>query len=190
MAVSLQAATELADLCIEFQPESILDFGSGFSSATLAHIKELELVSSRVESVDSSADWLEKTKSFLSEYGLSVETLTPLDEFSFENRFDVILHDIGDMKRRAQILPHMWSMLNVGGWIILDDLHKPHYRGAVNNFLSGVAHLKDEHRSRRTLDQFKRYALFVQKRPGAPTKKVEPEPAIKDRAPLATSSAS
>ena len=163
MAVSLQSATELAALCIKCQPKTILDFGSGFSSATLGHIKKLGLISSDIESVDSSPEWLGKTKDFLDEHELPVGKLTPLDDFSFEKRFDVILHDIGDMRRRATVLPHMWSMLNPGGWIVLDDTHKPRYRRAVNTFLSGVKHTRDEETSKRTVDQFNRYAFFVQK---------------------------
>lgn len=163
MAISLQSAEAIAELCILRRPGTVLDFGSGLSTATLGYVKKLGLATPIVESVDSSSEWLGKTRSFLEAHRLQVERLTALDDFSFERRFDFIIHDIGDMGRRAQLLPHMWSMLNPGGWMMLDDFHKPKYRKSAEGFLSNVDHARDEPLSQGTMDQFKRYALFVQK---------------------------
>lgn len=175
MAISIETARMMSIFCIHTRPKSILDFGSGFSTVCFALLKKKGLMDSVVTSVDASPVWLAKTLQYLEGRGLGTDALVPLEDFSYTHSYDFILHDIGNMGRRARLLPTMWNMLNVGGWIVIDDVHMPGYRKSVDDFLKTVPHTLYEHSRSQTLDRFRRFSLFVRKHDGSTPSKTQEE---------------
>lgn len=163
MAVSIETSRLMSTFCIQNRPETILDFGSGFSTTCFALLKRKELIRSIVTSVDDSPEWLGKTGDYLDGHGLSTDALVPLADFTYTGRYDFILHDIGNMGRRARLLPTMWNMLNEGGWLVVDDAHKPGYKKAVSEFFGSTPHVLYEPSEAQTMDQFNRFSLFIKK---------------------------
>lgn len=87
-----------------------------------------------VQSVDDNEFWLEKTRSFLADYGMPCEQLCTWAYFMQNNRtkFDLIIHDLGNMLMRIETFPVVLDALEEGGLIILDDMHNKRYRRFVN----------------------------------------------------------
>ncbi len=163
MAVSIETSRLMSTFCIHSRPKTILDFGSGFSTTCFALLKRKGLLRATVTSVDDSPVWLGKTLAYLDGKGLSTDALVPLADFTYTGRYDFILHDIGNMERRARLLPTMWNMLNEGGWMVVDDAHKLGYKKAVAEFFGSVPHVLYEPSEVQTMDQFNRFSLFIKK---------------------------
>lgn len=149
-------------LCLHLAPRRILDLGSGFSSYVFRLYAGVCGKDCEVVTMDDSAEWLVKTETFLNTQCLETENCllwdpqTPLGA----EKFDIILHDLGDMQLRAATLPVVLCGTSSNGCIILDDMHYPDYRETA---LKSVAEqrlvifdLHDE-----TLDEFGRYASIV-----------------------------
>lgn len=166
MEISWEVASQMGKVCMLEQPKSILDFGSGFSTVMLAYLNKHKHMKAKVTSVSSTANGLEKASAYLDKRSLKVHALVLLDSFDFKGGYDLILHDIGDMKQRAKLLPTVWEMLNPGGWIILEDMQNPKYRRLANRFLQNQHHLRDIETSKATFDKMNRRSLFTKKQTG------------------------
>ena len=108
-----------------------------------------------VTSVDDSAEWLEKTRSYLSDRGVTTERLYVWDDFiagEVRGRYDLVLHDMGFMDVRARTLMQAVGLARSGGVVVLDDMHKTDFRaGALKELetagletLSGKSFTRDE----------------------------------------------
>lgn len=129
MAMSLETAALLADLCRWLEPPRILDLGSGFSSYVVRRWAATSGAS--VISVDDSDDWLEKSRRFVVDQGLDPAGMVTWADFTPLNAFDLISHDLGRMPRRTAVLPDVFAMASPGAVVLLDDLHKRSYARAV-----------------------------------------------------------
>jgi len=137
----------------------ILDLGSGFSSYVLRSYFMKIQSEALVYSVDDNDSWLEMTKSFLLDYRIPVDRLTTWAHFQQYNRskFDLIFHDLGSMETRADSLPYVVGLLEEGGLIVLDDMHKEKYRRVVEREIwrAGLSLYSTRNY---TLDEFDRFS--------------------------------
>ena len=146
MAVSLETAVLLRYLCEQLEPQRILDLGSGLSSWVLrgwAATRE----GVAVTTCDDDADWLERSRGFLREKGVSTERVMLWSELEPEDGYDLIFHDLGRMPARIASLPAVLALGSRGpggdrgdSLVVLDDVHKPHYAEVVARELARYEH--------------------------------------------------
>ena len=107
----------------------VVDLGSGFTSWALRDWAQGRDVT--VHSVDDSPEWLEKTRGYLAERGFTDDRLHVWPEFAaggFEGSFDLVVHDLGFMDTRFEVLDTVVGLARPGGLVLLDDMHKPDFR--------------------------------------------------------------
>lgn len=162
MAISFESAVFLEVICIIFKPKYILDLGSGFSSLVFRLYKLNTNPKSIIWSIDDSHKWLEKSRSFLSAHNFSTENLSPWSKFIKNNNevFDLIFYDLGNMKIRKEKLKEVLKLARSGSIIILDDIHKHHYRNYVRRILKKYK-IPSYSLKFFTEDKFGRYQLFL-----------------------------
>lgn len=157
-SVSLQTATYLFHLCRATSPARLLDTGSGFSSYVF-RLYATEAESVTVVSADDDEEWLDRTRVFLRQRGLSTDGLVawPPDDLA-AGRFDLVFHDLAYSSVRVDTLPLVLRAVRRGGGIVvLDDAH--HYGERI--FADGRAAGLDLYSLRvRTVDGFGRYAVL------------------------------
>jgi predicted O-methyltransferase YrrM len=163
MAASLELAAFLLSLCQASSFKKVADLGSGFTSFVLRYYaKSVQGV--EIYSVDDDAQWLEKTRRHLADTNVSDDHLMTLPEFLDSNPqgFDCILHDLNFVEVRVNYVTRLLPMLSSNGILVLDDMHKAHYRYKV---------LKELHdrswnvygTGRFTRDSFGRYSMIALK---------------------------
>lgn len=162
MAVSLETARVLIRLGLNREPLRVLDFGSGFSTVCFGLLKQRAAVS--VVTVDADPAWLEKSRQFLDAHDLQANVWSPGDDaYYIHGTYDLILHDIGDLGRRAALAPVLWELLDPDGIIVFDDMHFPSYAGRIYDFLRPRKHTRLPASRELTLDRFDRWALVTTK---------------------------
>lgn len=161
-AASLELVGILLGLTEALDARRVVDLGSGFTSFALrrfaADRPELE-----VHSVDDSAEWLEKTRSYLAENSLSDDNLWHWPEFAAADRkgtFDLVLHDMGFMDTRFRELEPVLDLARPGGLVILDDTHKPDFREQALEVVAQRGHAAYSLKAI-TRDRLTRYAYLV-----------------------------
>jgi predicted O-methyltransferase YrrM len=161
-AVSLETAALLSLLCDATQPTRVLDVGSGFSSLVLRQYQKNSRKKVEVISLDNDLLWLEKTRSFLMKNGFTGGTLFSFEDFmaGSPGKFDLILYDLGDLDQRKINLRRVAKLSLPSGWMVLDDLHKKHYRKFVEQELSSFPHTFISLYAL-TKDKFSRYAGVI-----------------------------
>jgi len=163
MAASLPLSTFLEVMCRVIHPQRVVDLGSGFSSFVLRNYASHAPDPIEVHSVDDHGGWLEKTRQYLSRHKLSTENVWEWSAFiaaATPRSFDLVLHDMGSMEFRAETLPEVLTLGRPGGYVVLDDVHKPAYRKRVHQVLSerGLNHLSLK---QITVDNKARYSYLV-----------------------------
>ena len=160
MAVSLELASVLDALCRLASPQSVLDLGSGFSSYVVRRFARES--GAAVTSVDTSPEWLDRTGEFLAEEGLSTARLAVWSDFVNENTdtFDLVLHDMGRKSQRSETFPQVLDLVEPGGHLLLDDMHKPHLQAYYRAALA-ARNVSSLSLRRLTLDRFGRYAALA-----------------------------
>ena len=138
----------------------LIDLGSGFSSYVIRAWAQQHGAESW--SVDTSVEWLERTREYLSGAGVSSEHLLLWDDFLAHppGDFDLLLHDLGGMGMRALTLPSVLSVVAPGGVVVLDDMHKDPYHPLVVQELDRRG-WRLFNLSWRTTDTFGRYAAVT-----------------------------
>ena len=116
----------------------------------------------KVYSVDDDAAWLEKTKSYLRLHELGTDNMFTLQEFvnMKDSEFDCILHDMNFVEVRINYVELVVERLSKNGLVIMDDVHKPDYRLALLEKLSGM-NVSTYTVKPVTLDSYGRYAFAV-----------------------------
>lgn len=170
-AGSLELGLYCYRIALAKQPNTIVDLGSGFTSAVLRLYQKNK--NCNVISVDDNADWLEKTKKFLDKHYLESDNLVLWDTFlKTANTYDFVLYDLGRLTTRIQFINEPFKLINETGVLILDDAHfdatysakyniKPPFLGdvitdAIERHGLPADSLYDE-----TVDGFGRYAKIV-----------------------------
>jgi predicted O-methyltransferase YrrM len=162
MAVSFETAVLLRVFCDQLRPRRLLDLGSGFSSYVLRSYAA-ENAECCVWSVDDSLRWLDRTREFLQRNGLCSDGLMHWDEFTNkgEKDFDLIFHDLGSMRIRAETLPAILPLRRAAnGVVVLDDVNRRTYRNLAEASASGLG-LGSFDLKAWTLDSFGRYSLAI-----------------------------
>ena len=127
-AAGIGTIAYLYRLCDVVQPKTILDLGSGLSSAVFRKWKQETGSPVKIVSVDTDAEWLEKTRKFIIDNELPEETLTLHKPIT--GRYDLIFHDLAGGELREQVAHEAARVLNDGGVIVFDDAHHPGHRVA------------------------------------------------------------
>jgi len=159
-ALSHLSAAFCHALCCRLAPARILDLGSGFSSYVLRSYARTADNPCIVHSVDDSQDWLDKTREFLRGKDLPLSDLFLWRDYKAmaNNRFDLIVHDLGGtLDVRVEVLSEALGYCVPSGMVVLDDLHKPDYEQlalrACNASGFRLVYMESE-----TTDQFGRFA--------------------------------
>lgn len=156
MATSLETLRLLDRLARMPEVKSILDLGSGISSAVFRRTGK------RVVTYDDNEEWLRKTREFLEAQGLPTTGLHlwPPDEEGDVNHeeFDLVFHDLGDKKTREETL---LTAINAGKMTILDDMHSSRLLAIVSAVVEVTPELRLLDLREITLDAFGRYAMGV-----------------------------
>jgi len=164
MMVSEELCRFLGVLCATRRPRRILDLGSGFSSALFRLYREGSDPGVEIVSVDDSPQWLDVTRAFLVSAGLPAEGLLTWPELLAREAgtFDLVLHDLGNLRTRADVLPDVVRFCRPGGLVVLDDVHSQFYRSSVRRFLRRSQAKPRVYSLRRlTLDRWGRYAMLL-----------------------------
>jgi len=160
MAISYELAQFMWNYINDNNCKKILDLGSGFSSVVFRYYKQ-DNEKIQVVSVDTSQEWLDKTKQYLNKLNLNTDNLYTFDEFKQmkKYKYDFILYDLGNMITRAENLDLVLSYKKKNGVIIVDDVHKEVYRNKVHNFCA--SHNLQYTPLKETIDVYGRYSVMV-----------------------------
>jgi predicted O-methyltransferase YrrM len=163
-AMSLELAAFLLELCRRVDARRVIDLGSGFSSYVL-RVHTAGRPGTHVTSVDSSADWLERSHAFVRDQGVdSGDFLTwgDFDPSADIDSYDVVLHDLGDMTLRTAALPQVLVLAKAGAYVLLDDVHKGGYRAYAHRVVRASSAWSIDVRAL-TRDSNGRYALLIRR---------------------------
>jgi predicted O-methyltransferase YrrM len=122
MAASLEALEYIVQHCKDNSPKSILDLGSGISSACLAKQK----FDAKLVTCDDSSEWLEQTKKFFTSSRIKKHDMHVWSDFKGSNqeKFDFIFYDLGRIPVRLENMRDVFEMVSTDGYIFVDDVHK------------------------------------------------------------------
>lgn len=138
MAVSLDLSVLMYALCRQLEPKSILDLGSGYSSAVLRYYAVNCPTVPKVVTVDDSSQWLKQTELFLSSHHLPTDCMIDWDSFSrlAPTQFDFIFYDLGHVRElRTKAFRQILQYAGPGGILVLDDMNFIGYRRYVKRIL-------------------------------------------------------
>lgn len=161
-AVSLELACFLDLWCHVREPKFILDLGSGYSSYVFRSYQKKAHYPVRVVSVDNSPEWLEKTEEYLQTHALSTEELITseaLKGLDFAG-VDLGFFDIRPLELRISLIRPVFDAMLIGGAIVIDDVHKPHFRPHVRHIIARLPCTLYNLRGI-TVDSYERYAYLV-----------------------------
>jgi len=166
MAISSELSVFPLFFCHAVRPTTILDLGSGLSSAVFRAYASAIVPAPMIWSIDDSPIWLEKTRSFLDVNRLPFGNLLTWESFinlKSDDRpegFDLVLHDLGNMECRREALQRVLRFVNKRGFLVLDDMQFPGYAGYVTSLLR-EQNFRYYSLKKLTLDSFGRYAILV-----------------------------
>lgn len=165
MTASMECSALLYNLCVNYAPSKVLDLGSGFSSFVFRHFSK-HVKSTKVVSIDDDRKWLEKTRSYLRRMDVPCENVIHLESFTFGRNlkeYDLVFHDVGSMLTRKHVFDEIINVSDMySGIIVLDDMHKAHYRTFVFNSLLFTQYDYYDI-EKMTLDNLGRYAGIIAK---------------------------
>lgn len=174
-AIGYEGAVTLWALLEHFAPASrdpfrVVDCGSGFSTLVIrAWAKMYRARGFEVSCVTTDHDpgWLART------YGEIVELDFPSGHFYEHNAngfyrvaprlnlFDFMFIDLGKTPLRIAEFPRYEPLLRVGGLMLLDDWHMPHYREPMTEVLHGAGY--DISPIPNSTDRFGRFMALAQR---------------------------
>ena len=158
-ALSLETGSLFYVICEEVKPAKVIDTGSGFSSYVVRLWQQKNMPSAEVWSVDDSASWLERSKTFCAEKSVGLDNFDVWESFEKahpEPEFDVVLYDLGSMKMRVNTFPRALKLCKPGGIVIIDDTHKNFYRNEVTR-VCGEQNIPLDDMKALTTDSIDRY---------------------------------
>lgn len=133
MALSLETSALVWVLCDEMRPKTVVDMGSGFSSFVVREWAKEQDYAVEVWSTDDDLFWVEQSRKFCEQQGVSTENFSFWSDFPTSNKFDFILYDLGRMPARNANLTASLDMINPGGVVVIDDCHKFNYSKHVSS---------------------------------------------------------
>lgn len=161
MAASYDVLELIVDHCQTNNPSRILDLGSGISSSVLSSLK----LEGSITSSDDSEDWLKRTVEFMRKHKLNVHEMIFWNDFKNEQRegYDFIFYDLGRIPVRLENMKHVFGLLNEGGYILVDDMHKPKVRELCNSLVKEFEYevVRESDKEVRSLSG--RYGVLIKK---------------------------
>jgi len=129
MSISFKMVTYLWDTIQKLKPHRILDLGSGFSSFVFRLYAKKSRHDVVVFSVDTAKKWLRGTEKFLLKHDLDTERLVLWKNLAKDmpGGFDLVLHDLADIRRRMKVMNAVAEAAKPGALIVCDDAHKTEY---------------------------------------------------------------
>ncbi len=142
MAASLPCCLYLLGLYDSLKPFNILELGSGFTSYCLRYYKKKNNLDTKIWSIDTNSQWLEKSKEYCEKRDLEIENFCLWDDFKDkEIKFDLIFVDIDSGPRRHLYFNDVFKKFSkLGTFVHLDDLHKPLVYKNLDKILKGIPH--------------------------------------------------
>ena len=132
MAISLETSARLLAECRETGSRRVADFGSGFSSWTLGHYATTAPYPVTVVSVDTSEEWLGKTRQFIGREHHAAHRLMLWDEYQAgEYVHDLALYDLDRGHIRNQGMAIVAANLATDGRLIFDDAQHVGHRAQM-----------------------------------------------------------
>lgn len=162
-AISFELSTFLMVLCDILKPKRILDCGSGFSSFVFRLYMSNVSPEPIVWSVDTSPEWLEKTRRFLDANDLPINNLTTWRQLCEDDvgTFDLILHDLGKTYTiRKNGLEKLITLSSSTGIIVIDDINRFGYETYVK-LISKKSALNFYSLKLFTIDKFGRFSWLL-----------------------------
>jgi predicted O-methyltransferase YrrM len=158
MALSLETAVLLWQVCRAAGAASVADFGSGFSSYVLRRYAA-ETGGVTVTSVDDNAVWLARTAEFAGRHGVGGGEFVLWADYQASpgGPHDVVLHDLAGGKVREAAMAFVAGRVRPGGHVVFDDAQHDGHRAsmvALGDRFEWVDVRK------RTEDQIGRYAML------------------------------
>jgi hypothetical protein len=124
MAMSLESARYILWLCETFRPETVCDFGSGFTSYVLRYYAEAN--GATAWSVDDSPEWLAWSARFPERYDLPAKNYVLFQDLP-EQKFELVVYDYSKGETRNGQFAFATSLLTAPGLIVYDDAqHEEH----------------------------------------------------------------
>tara|TARA_R110002050_G_scaffold112135_7_gene226227 strand:+ start:1100 stop:1681 length:582 start_codon:yes stop_codon:yes gene_type:complete len=141
MAISRESCLYILKFCLENKPLKIIDLGSGITSYTLRLYQQYSNDDVIVFSVDDNEKWLQKSKEFCDKHELDVSNFFYGIELINEhkNKFDLVIHDYGNMKTRTSNIVNAFDLAKTGGDIIYDDCHKKNYYKTLKDTIKNLS---------------------------------------------------
>lgn len=163
-AVSLETACFLYLWCETYRPSYILDLGSGYSSFVFRLYRKNVNGEAKIVSIDSSPEWLDKTAQYLAGEALSPEMLLTADALEKVELtgLDLAFLDIRPLDLRVRLMAPLFEKLEQRGALIIDDLHKPHFRPLVRSEAAALSARLFNIKGL-TLDEYGRYVYVLMK---------------------------
>ena len=170
-AISVELSRWLWHFMDERQVKSAIDLGSGFTSFLLREHPS----TNRVLSLDNDPIWREKNQKWLNAYypdsQIALRTVAGLAKTlkaKKQRGVDLVVLDTGP--DREDSIPLAAGMLNKGGVLVLDDIHRYIYRAFCNCWAETngwkMTLLEEE-----TRDEFGRYAAYLERKHDGRTEK-------------------
>jgi len=160
-AISWPSVRALDALCDALRPRAVLDLGSGFSTYVVCNRARRNGVDCEVVSVDTSDEWLEKTRAFLTAEGLEARLIPAREIDALPGAsFDLAFDDLGHTQDRAGVIPTVIRVMAPGGVVLLDDMNARSYRREVQTLLAAARWKVYSARSQ-TIDAKGRFAMLT-----------------------------
>lgn len=160
MAVSVLVASYLLYLCRSLKATHVADFGSGFTSYTLAKYATEVDEPVTVTSVDDNEEWLGKTKTFIEARGLRSNLTMWYDYQDADIHHDVACYDLGSGATREAGMELVARRTRPGGVVLLDDAmhysHRVAMERVARKFKWDLFFLQDD-----TTDYYGRFAALL-----------------------------
>jgi len=134
MAISWELSAWLWTWLERNRPASVLDLGSGFSSALFRLWQETSGADAFVVSADTDPEWLAKTGAFVRNAGFPDTDLVAYPAIR-GGPWDLVLFDLADRESRASRLDAVSQLVAEGGALLVDDIDYPPYRLAVDEWV-------------------------------------------------------
>lgn len=160
-AISWPSVRALDALCDALRPRLVLDLGSGFSTYVACNAARRRGFDCEVVSVDTSDEWLEKTRAFLTEEGLEARLIPAREVDALPGAaFELAFDDLGHTQDRASVIPTVLRVMAPGGVVLLDDMNARSYRREVASKL-GAARWELYSARSQTIDTKGRFAMVT-----------------------------
>ncbi|QLA20716.1 hypothetical protein [Desulfolutivibrio sulfoxidireducens] len=187
MAASFEAVCFLFGLCAFRRPESILDLGTGISSAIFrlsrrmaegpCEVTSLDASAAcgstaefippgtpgcEVTSLDASAAWLEKSRAYSLKTAGDDQGFFTWEAYAGREPFDLVFVDIDYTPRRpAYYDPVLTRFTKKGSLVVFDDMHSRILSAAYRETVAGHPHVEYDIKSL-TFDFFGRFSTLIQ----------------------------